>query len=162
MLEGAAWLGSEVITSNYCQCCVLCSTYKANYCNKVDHFKWKFWVAVNANVHDFFLDASQPHMGKQRTMEIIKRQQNWGKQFNRLLLELIKNVNLSSFFRRALSEGPYQTPPSPRLFAEQCPQRSLLHSLAAARGTQDHSLGICDLLPFPGPGLSRNSPSVTP
>lgn len=77
MLEGAAWLGSEMITSNYCQCCVLCSTYKANYCNKVDHFKWKFWMAVNANVHDFFLDASQPHMGKQRTMEVIKTQVNW-------------------------------------------------------------------------------------
>lgn len=80
------------------------------------------------------------------------------KPFNRLLLELIKNVHLSSFFGSALSEGPYQPPPSPQLFAKQCPQRSLLHFLISARGTQFPSRGICDLLV----SLSRNSPSASP
>lgn len=61
--------------------------------------------------------------------------------FNRLLLELIKNVHLSSFLWSALSEGPYQTPPSLQLFAKQRPQTSPLHFLTSARGTQSPSQG---------------------
>lgn len=87
------------------------------------------WIILNGNsgwlsMQMFVIFFWMHHNRLQETKDNGNNQNTTklNKLFSRLLLELIKNVRLSSFFTSSLFEVPYQTLPSLHLSAKQhCP-----------------------------------------